>query len=62
MASLKQLEKEITREAKASEADLLRAHKQLETAIKDEAKGLKVRYDPLPCSSLSLSPLRSCVG
>lgn len=62
MASLKQLEKDITREAKASEADLLRAHKQLETAIKDEAKGLKVCYDPLSALPCLSRPLRTCVG
>lgn len=48
MASLKQLERDVTHEAKASSAELARAHKQLETAIKDEQKGLKVP-DPSAC-------------
>lgn len=57
MSSLKAVEKEMKKEHKMTAKELDHAHKQLEAAIKDEQKALKVRAS-LARSSINTACLR----
>jgi hypothetical protein len=54
MSTLKAIEKEMKKDHKTSAKELDLAHKQLEAAIKDEQRALKVRCCPEPSVNIDL--------
>lgn len=58
MSSLKAIEKEMKKEHKATAKELDQAHKQLEAAIKDEQRALKVRRVRSPARRSTLTRSR----